>query len=39
MVHVGGWWALGVQWHPETDTDLRLFQALAGMAIARAEAR
>jgi len=39
MVHVGGWWAFGVQWHPETDTDLRLFQALAGMAIARAEAR
>jgi len=39
MVHVGPWWAVGVQWHPETDTDLRLFQALAGMATARAEAR
>ena len=35
----GPWWAIGVQWHPEADTDLRLFQALAGMATARAEAR
>jgi putative glutamine amidotransferase len=36
MVGTGDWWAVGVQWHPETDTDLRLFHAVAHAAIGRA---
>ena len=32
MEGAGPRWELGVQWHPETDTDLRLFQALVVVA-------
>lgn len=31
--------AVGVQWHPETDRELRLFGALTAAAAARADTR